>query len=146
MRLPYRLWFYFRIGNGNYLGLFISLVQFLLISALYVQKIPEFTGVHLYELAGIFVVPYSIASVLIGWMHKRKQMETDTMISALSNPYLFRIQPGKEEKIQIPLTLLNLRVQKAFMQKLGIMTPELSRDFDSFESLLTRLLSGEEIR
>lgn len=142
----YRAWLYFRFGHGGYLSLAIALVQFLLVGALYLQRIPGLAQIHLGELAAIFIVPYGILAVMIGWLHKRHQMTTDTEIAMLSNPYLFKIMPGKEEKLMIPLSILGLKVQKIWLENSGLMTPELEKDFADLGNLLARLRSGEEVK
>lgn len=146
MSLPYRAWFYFRIGYGTYLAFVVNIIQFLLIGTLYVQRIPEFAGIHLTVLAAIFVLPFSIASIIIGVLHTRRQMRTDIVLSTLQSPYLFRVTPGKEEKLSIPLTILGLKIQRAWAEKIGMMTPELEADFNRFEEMLKVLASGGEVR
>jgi hypothetical protein len=142
----YRLWFYFRTGHGAYLATGISLLQFLLVGAIYLQKFPGLTDLHLTDLAVVFLIPYGVVAVMVGWLHKRHQMQTDTQIAVLSNPYVFRIQPGKEEKISYPMTLFGLKIQRIWMEKYDLMTDDLRKEFDNFEVMLKRLMAGEEIR
>ena len=141
-----RAWFYFRTGHGGYLSLGVSLVQFLFVAALYLQRIPEFAGLHLAELAVIFIVPYAMIAVFTGWVHTKKQMNTDAGISALQNPFLYKIMPGKEEKIGYPATLLNLQVLKQFVTTFNMMTPEIEAKFDQIEGLIKNLLEGKVIK
>ena len=142
----HRLWFYFRTGYGSYVSLALGVIQFLLIGALYIQRIPELSSLHFSELIALFMVPFIAVSIVMGLLHTRHQMRTDTMLSALQNPFMFRIAPGKEEKISIPMTILGLKVQRLFLEQLGIMTKELELEFDGLGELLNRLSSGEEIR
>lgn len=100
-RLFLRGWYYFRVGQSAYLSLVVGLVQFLFVATLYLQRIPAFADLHFTELAILFLVPYGVLAVGTGYVHTKKQMDTDNMIASLQNPFLVNMerQIGEIEKL-----------------------------------------------
>jgi hypothetical protein len=142
-----RLWYYFRLGHGSYMSLVIGLVQFLIIAyALFLQRFPIFSGVHFSEFAVSFSILYAVGSVIIGWAHRRVQMSTEADIAVVTNPYIFKITPGKEPGLFIPLQMFTLEMQRVLMVKLGVLTPKMEKEFDYWMQKLQAYMNGEEFR
>jgi hypothetical protein len=134
------------VGQSGYLSLAVGLLQFLFVATLYLQRIPAFSDLHFYELAIIFLVPYALGAVGTGYVHTKKQMNTDNLLATVQNPFLYMLTPGKEARIAYPMMLLNLEVQRRFCKLEDMMDEKLEHEFDQMEQLIRKLLAGEALK
>ena len=148
LRLLSKAWFYFRIGNGTYLAFVISFIQFITVEYIFViQRIPFLAPLHLAEFALLFLGSYGGTGILIGYGHMRSQVFTDAELSSPQSPYTYKMLPyGKEAKLNTPLGLEMLRLNREMARKLGVLTPELEKRLDRFEKMYETLLAGGEVR
>ena len=86
--------FEFRIGNKQYIGLAIALLNFVLIFyRLLIEQI-EFLGnliSNLWVFLLIFLAVYIPTAILIGYWHRRTQLSTENTIKRLEDPLLAHI-------------------------------------------------------
>jgi len=130
----FRSWYYFRIGYGTYLTFLLGFVStivtvyYLAISNIYFLK-SIFPTFWLFSLLAIAVgVPLAVFS---GYVHfKRSQAySAEVDIAVEANPYYFKITPGKEKDLGVPLSIANIDLSLAMAKKLGILTPEIESTF-----------------
>ena len=111
-----KLWQAFRLGHGTYVTYVLGLVNFTLI---------------LYRLAGIdqYVEPIPFALILItilvplgivlGIIHIRKQIPTESKTMTHHNPYVYQIVPSSKEAMAIKATMWNfdqVKVANSFIE------------------------------
>jgi hypothetical protein len=150
-RLLFRSWYYFRIGYGTYLTFLLGFATTIVtVYYLAINNIPAlksvFTSFWLFTILSVAVgVPLS---VLAGWFHlKRSQaFSSEVDIGVEANPYYFKIIPGKEKELQVPLTVANIDLTVAMARKLGVLTPELESDLLQLREKYVRLAKYGDYR
>jgi len=133
-RLLFRSWYYFRIGYGTYLAFLLGFVSTIVtVYYLAINNIPFlkliFPNFGLFSILALaFGVPLAIFS---GYLHfKRSQAySSEVDIAVEANPYYFKITPGKEKEMGIPLAIANIDLFLAMAKKLGVLTPEIESTF-----------------
>jgi len=112
-RFLFRSWVYFRLGYGTYLTYGFSLfgtlvsVYYLMIENVPALKLifPSFTK---FTIAAVLMgLPLGI---ILGHMHYKRSRAyaSEQDISVESNPYYFKITPGKEQQIGVPSSVLSM--------------------------------------
>ena len=82
-----RRWWEFRIGHGTYCAFLLSFVNFTTITYYLLPFLKRlFPHFHLYVLT--FVLFYVPAAVVIGHLHRKKQLETDIYIQLQRSPWI----------------------------------------------------------
>ena len=150
-RLLFRSWFYFRVGYSTYLTFLLGFATTIVtVYYLAINNIPAlksvFTSFWLFTILSVAVgVPLS---VLAGWFHlKRSQaFSSEVDIGVEANPYYFKIIPGKEKELQVPLTVANIDLTVAMARKLGVLTPELESDLLQLREKYVRLAKYGDYR
>src|SRR5437588_4374667 len=113
-RLLFRSWFYLRVGYVTYIAFLIGFVSNIIV--IYKLAVADTSLVsvfpHLTEFAVIAVVIASPISVIIGLFHMRRTaaFAADASVSTEANPYVYKIVPGKEREVTVPLSILTARV------------------------------------
>ena len=82
-------------------------------------------------LFGILVLVVGVPlAIFMGLFHfKRSQAySAEVDIGVEANPYYYKVTPGKEKELQIPLTVANIDITLAMAKKFGVLTPELESD------------------
>jgi hypothetical protein len=150
-RLLFRSWFYFRVGYSTYLTFLLGFATTIVtVYYLAINNIPAlksvFTSFWLFTILSVAVgVPLS---VLGGWLHyKRSQAySSEVDIAVEANPYYFKIIPGKEKELQVPLTVANIDLTVAMARKLGVLTPELESNLLQLREKYVRLAKYGDYR
>jgi len=150
-RLLFRSWYYFRIGYGTYLSFLLGFVSTIVtVYYLAINNIPFlkliFPTFWLFSILALaFGVPLAIFS---GYFHfKRSQAySSEVDIGVEANPYYFKITPGKEKELTVPLTVANIDLTVAMARKLGVLTPELESDFLQVREKYLRLAKYGDYR
>lgn len=132
-----KLWQAFRIGQTTYIAYAIGLINFTLI---------------LYRLAGIdkYIEPLPFALILIaimlpagiivGYLHIKKQLPTETKIMAHNNPYVYKAVPDSKETMGIKTQLWNFDQIKVANHYI-----EFHADMDKKLWLAMNELTGREV-
>ncbi len=113
-RMIFRSWFYLRVGYGTYIAFLIGFVSNIIV--IYKLAIADTSLVslfpHLTEFAAIAVLIASPISVVIGLFHMRRTAAyaADASVTTEANPYVYKIVPGKEREVTVPLSILTARV------------------------------------
>ncbi len=146
-RVIFRSWFYLRVGYGTYIAFLIGFVSNIII--IYKLAIADTSLVsifpHLTEFAAIAVVIASPISVIIGLYHMRRTAAyaADASVATEANPYVYKIVPGKEREVTVPLSILTARVLlKLAADKL---TAEEKQELEGVLAKADKLLLGQSI-
>lgn len=146
-RFATRMWYYFRIGYATYLTFLLGAVNTLVVVwYLAIKDIPAIETIF-----GHFV-PFAIVTTLIGvplsigfgWAHyKRSPAYTSELdISVESNPYNYRLIPGKEKEVFAPMYFEMLSLLRRLLQAQNLMNSEEESKIEDLERRLRNLLDG----
>ena len=109
--LPFRAWFYFRMGWSTYFAFIFAAVNTLVVTYyLAIERIPElkyiFPSFSIY--AAVMIVIGIPLLVLFGYVHFKKSQaySSEADIGVESNPYYFKLPPGHQRDVLVPLQLL----------------------------------------
>jgi len=146
-RMIFRSWFYLRVGYGTYIAFLIGFVSNIIV--IYKLAIADTSLVsvfpHLTEFAILAVVIASPLSVIIGLYHMRRTaaFAADATVSMEANPYVYKIIPGKEREVTVPLSIMTARVLlKLAGDKL---TPEEKQELEEVLAKADKLLLGHSV-
>lgn len=142
----FRLFYYFRIGYGTYLVLFIGIVNVLTTTYFLAGK--RIPWVHqifpTFESYVAFIIAIGIPLVVVvGWLHYKK-MGTYTQEVAISYkyaPYNYKFPPGYNKEVFGPayLAILKLNIKRIEGKKL---TKEELENILTLEKKLMELIEG----
>jgi hypothetical protein len=146
-RIIFRSWFYLRIGYGTYIAFLIGFFSNIIV--IYKLAITDTSLVsifpHLTEFTAIAVIIASPVSVVIGLFHMRRTaaFAADASVSTEANPYVYKIIPGKEREVTVPLSILTARVLlKLAGDKL---TADEKRELEAVLAKADKLLMGHSV-
>jgi hypothetical protein len=146
-RIIFRSWFYLRVGYGTYIAFLIGFVSNIIV--IYKLAIADTSLVsvfpHLTVFAILAVVIASPLSVIIGLYHMRRTaaFAADATVSMEANPYVYKIIPGKEREVTVPLSIMTARVLlKLAGDKL---TPEEKQELEEVLAKADKLLMGHSV-
>ncbi len=149
-RILFRSWFYFRVGYGTYIALLIGVASnLLLLYRLGVQDITFlsviFPTLTLFTVVALLVaVPISIG---VGLYHMKKTgaYAADASVSTESNPYIYKIIPGKEQEVLYPLLLLTAKSLAKLLDRDGMITTSEKHEFEEALAKASVLLEGQPV-
>ena len=146
-RIIFRSWFYLRIGYGTYIAFLIGfLSNIIVIYKLAIADTPLVSLFpHLTEFTALAIVVASPISVIIGLFHMRRSAAyaADATVSLEANPYVYKLVPGKEREVTVPLSILTARVLlKLAGDKL---TAEEKRELEAVLTKADKLLRGHSV-
>jgi hypothetical protein len=149
-KLLFRAWFYFRTGYGLYLAFSLGFASNLVVIyklAVVDNKYlsPFFPSLTVFAIVAVIVAtPIAIFSGLYH-MKRTGAFAADAAVQTESNPYIYRVTPGKEREVFVPLMILTARGLAKVMDQLKTMTPEERRDFEDVLAKADVLLKGEAV-
>lgn len=146
----YRSWFYFRTGYNTYVAFFIGFASNIIV--IYKLGISEnkFLGTYFQSLtifailALIVLVPVGISAGLYH-MKRTGAYAADASVSTESNPYIYKVLPGKEQEVFLPLWILTVQGLAKMLDQQKAMT---SDERERLEELLHKadiLLEGQYV-
>jgi hypothetical protein len=144
----YRSWFYFRTGYNTYVAFFIGFAS----NVIVIYKLgisenkflgPYFQSLTLFGLlALIILVPLCISAGLYH-MKRTGAFAADASVSTESNPYIYKVMPGKEREVFLPLWVMTVRSLARLLEQEKPMTPEERREMEDTLNKATALLKGQ---
>jgi len=147
-KLVFRAWFYFRQGYNLYLAFVIGFASNIVI--LYKLGIQGnhyldwlFPSLTVFIILGLVVaIP---AGILTGLYHMKRTgaFAADAAIQTESNPYFYRIIPGKEREVFLPLWILTVRSLAKVLDQQKTMTLEERRELEDTLNRANALLEGQ---
>jgi hypothetical protein len=149
-KLITRFWYYFRIGYATYLTFVMGYVSTLItVYYLAIKNLPYllklFPSFWLFSLLGTVIgAPTSVA---IGWLHlKRSHAYTSEQdITVESNPYSWKLTPGKEAEAFAPSYLELLKLVSKLLKSQDLLSKEDEERIDALEKKLQTLLEGKMV-
>ncbi|OLB71016.1 hypothetical protein AUI06_04990 [archaeon 13_2_20CM_2_52_21] len=149
-KLLFRSWFYFRIGYNTYFAFLIGFASNIIV--IYKLGIAENKilstiqiGLTFFAvLALLIMVPLCIS---IGLYHMRRTgaFAAEASVGTESNPYMYKIIPGKEREVFLPLWIATVRGLARVLDREKTMTAEEKRQLEDILSKADALLKGEFI-
>ena len=147
-KLLYRSWFYFRTGYNTYVAFFIGFASNVIVIyklGISENKIlgPYFQSLTIFAiLALIVLVPLCISAGLYH-MKRTGAYAADASVSTESNPYIYKLMPGKEQEVFLPLWIMTVRSLARLLENEKPMTPGEKREMEETLSKATALLQGQ---
>ncbi|MGH9879637.1 MAG: hypothetical protein ACRD5H_18565, partial [Nitrososphaerales archaeon] len=116
--LPFRAWFYFRMGYATYLAFMMAIINTMVtVYYLAIDKVPVLETVFpSFSIWTIFIA-FTVGplGVLIGWLHLKRTpaFRSEAEVAAEANPYFYKLPPGYWREALIPaiLELLTLNLK-----------------------------------
>jgi hypothetical protein len=157
-RLVYRAWFYFRQGYATYLAFLIGFVSnIIVIYSLGIKPVIESGGTlgsiaqtlfpHLTNFVVIAAVIISPVCIYLGLLHMKRTgaFSADASVSMESNPYAYKLVPGKEQEAWFPLVVLTAKWLARILDQQNAMTSEEKKEFEEVISKANILLKGQPV-
>ena len=149
-KLVTRFWYYFRIGYSTYLTFVMGYVTTLItVYYLAIKNLPFllklFPSFWWFSLLGTIIgAPLSVA---IGWLHlKRTHAYTsEADITVESNPYSWKLIPGKEAEAFAPSYLETLRLMSKLLKSQNLLSEEDESRINDVERKLQSLIEGKMV-
>jgi len=142
----FRLFYYFRIGYGTYLAMFIGLINVLTTTYFLAgKKITWLQNIFpTFESYVLFCIAIGLPTVIIaGWLHFKKigTYTQEVAIAQQYSPYNYKFPPGFNKEVFGPayLAILQLNIKRINGNKL---TQEELENILSLEKKLNELIDG----
>jgi hypothetical protein len=149
-RLLFRAWFYFRIGYGTYISLPVGIASNLVVLyelAIIDNKLlhPIFPSLTFFAVLAILVF-FPVGS-LLGLYHMKRTpaFAADASVQTESNPYVYKIIPGKEQEVLYPLIALTAKGLSRVLEQQQSLSAEEKREFEDALNKANALMQGQPV-
>lgn len=149
-KLLFRGWFYFRQGYNLYLAFFVGFASnIIVLYRLGVQDnkylSPIFPSLTLFTVIGLVVaIPVGIFAGLYH-MKRTAAFAADASVQTEANPYVYKVVPGKEREVFLPLWVLTARGLAKMLEQQKTMTAEERRELQDILNKADALLEGQYV-
>lgn len=147
LRWMYRAWYYFRLGYSTYLTFLLGIISTLItVYYLAIKNMP--TLLQIFPNFGPFAVLATLSgvplAVALGWVHLKRSglFSSEADISVESNPYVYKLMPGREQEVSTPAMLMELRILRRLAETSGLLSDSEKTQLDELERRLLTLLEG----
>lgn len=149
-KLIFRSWFYFRAGYNTYIAFFIGFSS----NVIVIYKLgiaenkflgPIFASLTVFAIIALAVlIPVSIA---VGLYHMKRTgaYAAEASVSLESNPYIYKLVPGKEQEVFLPLWILTVRSLERLLEQDNPMTQEERQEMEDTLKKATALMKGQSV-
>ena len=154
----FRAWYYFRQGYGTYFAFILGFIQaIIIIYSLSIKPAIESGGLigtslallfpHLTNFVIIAVLVATPICIYLGLLHMKRTgaFAADASVSTESNPYVYRVVPGKEQEVFLPLWILTTQWLARLLEQQNTMSPEEREKFTQVLAKANNLLTGQPI-
>lgn len=147
-KLLFRSWFYFRTGYNTYIAFFIGFSSNIIVIyklGISENKLlgPYFASLTLFAIIALLVlIPVSIATGLYH-MKRTGAYAADASVATESNPYIYKVLPGKEQEVFLPLWMMTVRGLARLLEQEKTMTTDEKRELEDTLAKATALLQGQ---
>jgi hypothetical protein len=107
-KVGFRAWYYFRMGWSTYFAFVFAALNTLVVT--YYLAIENIPGLHsifptFFSYLGITTIVGIPILILIGYIHFKKvpAFSSEVDVAVHSNPWLYKVLPGKEQRAEYPL-------------------------------------------
>jgi hypothetical protein len=149
-KVIFRAWFYFRQGYNLYLAFLLGFSSNVVV--LYRLGVmdnnylkPIFPSLGVFALVGVLIaVPIGI---LAGLYHMKRTgaFAADASVATESNPYVYKVVPGKEREVFLPLWILTVRGLAKMLDQQKTMTAGERKELEDLLHKADALLEGEYV-
>jgi len=146
-RFLYRSWFYLRVGYSTYIAFLIGFAANVIV--IYKLAVADTILLSVFPRVSVFaIITVLVAapiSVVIGLMHMRRTgaYAADASVTTESNPYVYKVIPGKEQEVILPLSILTAR---GLLKMAGSdLTADEKREFEKVLAKADKLLAGHSV-
>jgi hypothetical protein len=149
-KVLFRAWFYFRQGYNLYLAFLIGFASNIVV--LYRLGIadnkylaPLFPSLSIFTIIGLLVaIPVGI---LTGLYHMKRTgaFAADASVVTEANPYIYKVVPGKEKEVFLPLWILTVRGLAKMLDQQRATTPAERKELEELLNKASALLEGEYV-
>jgi hypothetical protein len=150
LRFAARLWYYFRIGYSTYLTFLLGAANTLIVVwYLAIREAPEIESIF-----GHFV-PFAIVTTLvgiplssaIGWLHLKRSpaYSSEIDISVEANPYYYKLPPGYNKEVLMPLYLELLVQLRRLAEAQRLVTEEEKPRIEDLQRKIQLLINGGSV-
>jgi len=136
----FRAWFYFRQGYNLYLAFLIGFASnIVVLFRLGVE--PNKTLLDIFPTLGIFTAVGLLVAIPVGiltglyHMKRTGAYAADASVATEANPYIYKLIPGKEREVFLPLWILTVRGLAKMLDRQNTMT---SSERKGLEDLLNQ--------
>ncbi len=136
----FRAWFYFRQGYNLYLAFLIGFASnIVVLFRLGVE--PNKTLLDIFPTLGIFTAVGLLVAIPVGiltglyHMKRTGAYAADASVATEANPYIYKLIPGKEREVFLPLWILTVRGLAKMLDRQNTMT---SSERKELEDLLNK--------
>jgi len=147
-KLLFRSWFYFRTGYKTYIAFFIGFAS----NVIVIYKLgisenkflgPYFQSLTLFAILALAVlIPVSISAGLYH-MKRTGAYAADASVSTESNPYIYKVLPGKEQEVFLPLWMMTVRGLARLLEQEKTMTADEKQELEDTLNKAKSLLQGQ---
>jgi hypothetical protein len=149
-KVLFRAWFYFRQGYNLYLAFLIGFASnILVLFRLGIADIkflgPVFPSLSIFTIIALLVaIPVGI---LLGLYHMKRTgaFAADASVVTEANPYVYKIVPGKEKEVFLPLWILTVRGLAKMLDQQRATTPAERKELEELLNKASALLEGEYV-
>lgn len=148
-KIPFRSWYYFRIGWATYFAFIFAAINTLTVTYyLAIENIPVLKDIFpSFATYGIIISIIGIPIlILFGYMHFKKtqgfKAEADILIE--SNPYNFKLPPGWHKEVLFPLNLMLSQLILKIVMNEKPSSQELEK-LKKIQNDIQKLIDGEMI-
>jgi hypothetical protein len=145
-----RFWYYFRIGYSTYLTFILGYASTLVtVYYLAIKNIPSLLDIFpkFVPFAALATVIGAPLSVVIGWAHLKRttSYSAEADITVESNPYSYRLVPGKEAEAFAPAYLEILTLVTRLLNSQNLLGSEEQERVRVVEEKLRALIDGSMV-
>ncbi len=146
----YRSWFYFRTGYNLYLAFLIGFASnIVVLFRLGVTEnkylAPLFPSLTIFTIIGLLVaIPVGIFTGLYH-MKRSGAYAADASVQLEANPYIYKIVPGKEQEVFLPLWVLTVKALAKMLDRERTMTAEERTEMETLLDKANALLKGQGV-
>jgi hypothetical protein len=144
--LPFRAWYYFRIGWSTYFAFVLAAINTLVVTYyLAIDKAPflkEIFPTFTYYIAILGIIGIPIL-VFIGYLHYKKSpaYSSEADISMEAYPYNYKLPPGYNKEVVFPMYLsLTKMIMK--LSKNETLTENEIKEISEIQSKIEKLIDG----
>lgn len=147
----FRLFYYFRVGYGTYLSLPTGLFSFAtIVYTLFIERVSYLKALlpHFYTFLFWGVLFILIGGIFSGWLHFKRThaYRSETEIAVESNPFIGKLQPGRETIFQ-PYNILYAKMIQRLADRWGLFENEVEREmWHEYVNMLSFLAKGKDLR
>ena len=146
----FRAWFYFRQGYNLYLAFLIGFASnIVVLFRLGVE--PNKTLLDIFPTLGIFTAVGLLVAIPVGilaglyHMKRTGAYAADASVATEANPYIYKLVPGKEKEVFLPLWILTVRGLAKMLDQQKTTSLDERKQLEDLLNKANALLDGQTV-